>query len=167
MILATLGIVCTTMVGPLDDGQAVRFSLPVGGPPEVVRQVAGSATVSEGIEVPTSAVGGGGEVTIVGALAQAEEYAAAAANYDEPLGLYSEQLLRAFGYDRNNFGYAYVNYPGTGGGGWGGGRGGGGRGHGGGRGEHPRDVPVLDPRVLSTLRDLMPPESRYQPVPGR
>ncbi len=161
MILATLGIVCTTMVGPLDDGQTIRISRPGGGPPEVVRQVAGTATVSAGIDVPSNAVGGGGEVTIVGALAQAEEYAAADANYDEPLGLFSEQLLRAFGYDRSNFGYAYVNYPGTGGGGWGGGRGYGGR------GDHPRDVPVVDPRVLSTLRDLMPLETRYQPVPGR
>lgn len=164
MILATLGIVCTTMVGPLDDGQTVRFSRPSGGPPEVVRQVAGNATISAGIDVPANAVGGGGEVTIVGAQAQAEEYAAAAPSYDEPLGLYSEQLLRAFGYDRSNFGYAYVNYPGTGGGGWGGGRWGRG-----GRGDTPRDRPdpVVDPRVLSTLRDLMPLESRYQPVPGR
>ena len=156
MLLAA-GIVISTMIGPLNDGQTVRISRPGGGPPEVVRQVATAKTgVSGGmIAVPSNAVAGGGGVTVIGAEARAAEEAAmaATATVSEPRALYTEQLLRAFGYDRSNFGYSYINWPR----GWGN------------RGGHRHEQPVaeIDPRVAATLRDAAPIESRFPPVPGR
>ena len=152
MILASLGIIFSTMVGPLDGAPAVRISKPGGGPPEVVRQVAGEVASGGGVRVPVNAVAGGGAVTVIGAEDAAAKAAAAMALGDEPRVLYTEQLLRAFGYDRSNFGYTVVN------------------GQGRGRGWRQRGEGSeleIDPRVEAMLRDAAPIESRFPPVPGR
>jgi hypothetical protein len=154
MILATFGVVCSTMVGPQGIDQPVRISRPGGNVPEVVRQVATSAPTGGAVEVPSNAVAGGGGVTVIGEEARiAQETAAAAAVINQPVGLHTEQLLRAFGYDRSNFGYTYINWP---------------RGFRGQRGFQQQAEPEIDPRVAGTLRDAAPPESRHtEPVPGR
>lgn len=152
MMLATMGMCLATMVGPLDEAPVVRISRP-GSEPEFVRQVAvGVRQSGGGIVVPSSSVGGGGEATVVGAA----EAVVSDGSYieDEMLGLQTDQVFRAFGYDRGTFGYTTIHYPGNR---WGG--------HGGGWGGHPR--PRVDPRLQNVLRDLAPIESRFPPVPGR
>jgi hypothetical protein len=177
MFTLALGMSVVAMVGPLDGEPTVRISRPWGGPPEVIRQVADRTPSSGGIEVPNSAVAGGGTVTVVGAGdgggwggEGGGELIAGGELGGEQLGLRTEQLLRAFGYDRDHFGYSYIDYPRGSGGGGGAGLGGlggllGGL-LGGGSGGH--DQPAVDPRVLGLLRDLAPVEARHPPVvPGR
>ena len=159
MLLAAIGMTVISMVGPLDESPIVRISRPGGGGPEFIRQLSAAEHVSSGgIVVPSNAVGGGGAVTVVGGSdAASSEYAANA----EPLGLYTEQLLRAFGYDRGSFGYTTINYPR-------GVFGNGGSGHWGNNGGHGSSGPSpIDPRILGALRDAAPIESRFPPVPGR
>lgn len=152
MILATLGMCLATMVGPLDEAPVIRISRP-GSAPEFVRQVAvGDRKSGGGIVVPDSAMGGGGAVTVIGA---ADAVSTDGYYMDGGLGLQTDQIFRAFGYDTGTFGYTTINYPG---GVWGG--------HGGwGRRDCPR--PVVDPRIISSLRDLVPIEAKFPPVPGR
>lgn len=182
MFTLALGMSVVAMVGPLDGQPTVRISRPWGGPPEVIRQVVDRTLSSGGIEVPVCAVAGGGTVTVVGSGDSGSwsgegggELIAGGELGGEQLGLRTEQLLRAFGYDRDHFGYSYIDYPrGLGGGGVGGGLdrlggalGGllGGAGGGGGGGH---DQLGVDPRVLGLLRDLAPVEGRHPPVvPGR
>jgi len=158
VILAAVGVMFSTMAGPLEVEPCVRISRPGGGPPDVVRQVAiGGPTVSGAIAVPNNAVAGGGSITVVGGSEPLGETVPAGG--DEPLALYTEQLFRAFGYDRDHFGYSYVDYPGV-------------RARGG-RGERPsggeRPAPVRDPDAMlrALPRELQPIELRFPAVPGR
>ncbi|MDP1663247.1 MAG: hypothetical protein Q8L55_15125 [Phycisphaerales bacterium] len=152
MILATLGIALATMVGPLADEPVVRISRPGGGPPEVVRQVAGTPTRNGWVSVPASAVAGGGGVTVVGGANGAPSWSESE-DTGQPTVVRTEQLLRAFGYDRSNFGFTVLHAPRSGHGRWG--------------GHHEHAEPEIDPRVAATLRDAAPLESRFPPVPGR
>ncbi|MFT3684180.1 MAG: hypothetical protein QM783_04500 [Phycisphaerales bacterium] len=169
MLGLAAGITVAAMVGPLGPGSGneptVRISRPWGGPPEVIvhadriREVADSGRL---IEVPNSAVAGGGGVTIVGGgggegSGGFETFAHTGESLgDIQTGLYTEQLFRAFGYNRDNFGYSIINYPRNHGGGGFGGNGG------------QQDPPAIDPRILGLLRDLAPIESKYPvAIPGR
>lgn len=153
MVLASLCIALATMVGPLAGEPIVRISRPGGGPPEVVRQVAGVATRNGWVAVPANAVAGGGGVTVVGGGDSPAMGTAAADSVGQPSVLRTEQLLRAFGYDRSSFGFTVLHPP-DGGHGWR-------------RGHHERSEPAVDPRVAATMRDAAPLESRFPPVPGR
>ncbi len=152
MVLASLGIALVTMVGPLADEPVVRVSRPGGGPPVVVRQVMGNASPTGYVTVPTNAVAGGCGVTVVGKREGVAPWIPAE-GVDQPAGIRTEQLLRAFGYDRSNFGFTVIHTPRTG--------------HWRGGGHHERAEPEIDPRVAATLRDAAPLESRFPPVPGR
>ena len=159
MILAALGLGLMAMVGPIDETPVVRISRPGGGAPEFVRQLTvGDRQRGGGVVVPSSAVGGGGEVTIVGASGASDVYVEAGGFIDDPQVLYTEQMMRAFGYDRSHYGFTTIDYTRRGGG-WRGGTNGWHHLH---RPERP-----IDPRITSMLRDLAPIESRFPPVPGR
>ncbi|MBY0309255.1 MAG: hypothetical protein K2Q09_10980 [Phycisphaerales bacterium] len=157
MVLAVMGLTVASMVGPLGE-PAVRVSRPGGGPPEVVGRLGDAETLGGAIVVPGNAVGAGagaGSVTVVGQESEPmAEMSFIRAGAGNQTALYTEQVLRAFGYDRSRFGYTYIN-PVRGRLGWWG------------RGGAGPESPPVDPRLEMLVRNLAPLESRFPPAPGR